>query len=47
MENKLVLSSLGHTWILDLDGTILKHNGYKDSGEDTLLPGASQFILYL
>ena len=44
MENKLVLSSLGHTWILDLDGTILKHNGYKESGEDTLLPGASQFI---
>lgn len=44
MENKLILSSLGHTWILDLDGTILKHNGYKDSGGDTFLPGARQFI---
>ena len=44
MKNKLVLSSLGHTWILDLDGTIVKHNGYKNEGGDTLLEGASEFI---
>ena len=43
MEN-LVLSTLGHTWILDLDGTIVKHNGYKTDGEDSLLPGASAFL---
>ena len=43
MEN-LVLSTLGHTWILDLDGTIVKHNGYKTDGEDTLLPGVETFI---
>lgn len=43
MQN-LVLSALGHTWILDLDGTIVKHNGYKIDGEDTLLPGAKEFI---
>ena len=43
MEN-LVLSTLGHTWILDLDGTIVKHNGYKIDGEDTLLPGVETFI---
>ncbi len=41
---ELVLSSLGHTWILDLDGTIVKHNGYKLDGEDTLLPGALEFL---
>ena len=41
---KLVLSTLGHTWILDLDGTMVKHNGYKIDGEDSLLPGASAFL---
>ena len=42
--DKLVLSSLGHTWILDLDGTIVKHNGYKIDGEDSFLPGAKEFL---
>ena len=42
--NKLVLSTLGHTWILDLDGTIVKHNGYMIDGEDTFLPGAEEFL---
>lgn len=42
--DKLVLSTLGHTWILDLDGTILKHNGYKIDGIDTLLDGAMDFL---
>ena len=41
---ELILSTLGHTWILDLDGTIVKHNGYKIDGEDTLLPGALEFL---
>lgn len=45
MENKkLVLSTLGHTWILDLDGTIVKHNGYKIDGQDSFLPGAVEFL---
>lgn len=44
MENKLILSSLGHTWILDLDGTIVKHNGYKLDGQDTFLDGAEAFL---
>ena len=44
MGNKLVLSTLGHTWILDLDGTILKHNGYKIDGVDSFLPGAQEFL---
>lgn len=44
MEDKLVLSPLGHTWILDLDGTIVKHNGYKIDGQDTFLDGAEAFL---
>ncbi len=41
---KVCLSPLGHTWILDLDGTIVKHNGYKMDGIDTFLPGAREFL---
>lgn len=44
MIQELVLSKLGHTWILDLDGTIVKHNGYKIDGYDTLLPGVLRFL---
>lgn len=43
-DNTIQLSSLGHTWILDLDGTIVKHNGYKIDGHDTLLDGAKEFL---
>lgn len=42
--NEIVLSALGHTWILDLDGTIVKHNGYKTDGTDSFLPGAKEFL---
>lgn len=41
---ELILSTLGHTWILDLDGTIVKHNGYKLDGVDTFLPGSKEFL---
>ena len=44
IEKKLVLSNLGHTWIFDLDGTVVKHNGYKIDGEDTFLEGAENFL---
>lgn len=43
-ENQLVLSPLAHTWILDLDGTIVKHNGYKMDGSDSFLEGAKEFL---
>ena len=36
-------SNLDKTWLLDLDGTLVKHNGYKD-GMDILLPGVKEFI---
>jgi hypothetical protein len=41
---ELVLSPLGHTWFLDLDGTLVKHNGHLTDGEDTLLPGADALL---
>lgn len=43
-KRELVLSSLRHTWIFDIDGTIVKHNGYKLNGEDTLLSGVKDFF---
>ena len=46
-EKKIVVSSLPKTWILDLDGTIVKHNGYKMDGEDSFLPGAKEFLNYI
>ncbi|MCI8950568.1 MAG: hypothetical protein HFG49_11105 [Lachnospiraceae bacterium] len=42
--NEIVLSTLGHTWILDLDGTLVKHNGYKIDGSDSFLDGAKEFL---
>lgn len=42
---EIVLSSLGHTWILDLDGTIVRHNGYKIDGRDAFLEGAKEFLM--
>lgn len=41
--NKLKLSTLNHTWILDLDGTLMKHNGYLN-GKDEILNGTKEFI---
>lgn len=40
----VVLSTLGHTWIIDLDGTVLKHNGYLIDGKDSFLSGAKEFL---
>ncbi|MFB2983277.1 hypothetical protein [Microseira sp. BLCC-F43] len=39
---ELVLSCLPKTWLIDIDGVILKHNGYKQNGE-LLLPGVKEF----
>ena len=44
MNEAIKLSCLGHTWILDIDGTIVKHNGYKNDGKDTLLDGIHEFF---
>jgi hypothetical protein len=42
MKN-IKLSMLPHTWIIDIDGTILKHNGYKVNKEE-LLTGTIDFF---
>lgn len=40
---KLTLSEqFAHTWFLDLDGTVLKHNGSLET-PDELLPGTREF----
>lgn len=44
LSNFIIVSSLAKTWILDIDGTVCKHNGYKIDGYDTLLPGAKVFF---
>ena len=38
------VSCLGKTWVLDLDGTLVKHNGYKTDGHDTLLDGIDTLL---
>lgn len=40
----LEFSPLHKTWILDIDGTLVKHNGYKTDGKDTLLEGVREFF---
>ena len=44
MEEKLVMSTLPKTWIFDLDGTLLKHNGYKVDGYDTVLESVVEYL---
>lgn len=41
---ELELSTLPKTWIFDLDGTLLKHNGYKLDGVDIVLKGAREYL---
>lgn len=41
---EIEMSTLPKTWILDLDGTIVRHNGYKIDGMDSLLNGADRLL---
>jgi len=43
-EKEIVLSTLPHTWIFDIDGTLVKHNGYLTAEGDTLLDGVTEFL---
>lgn len=43
-ELKHTVSPLGKTWIFDLDGTVVKHNGYKLDGKDSWLENAKEFL---
>jgi len=40
--NKIILSALSHTWLIDLDGTVVVHNSHL-TGSDQLLPGIQEF----
>lgn len=44
MEKEIVLTKLPHTWIFDIDGTLVKHNGYMMPEGDTLLDGVAEFL---
>ncbi len=41
---ELKISPMQKTWILDLDGTLLVHNGPYILGRDEFLPGAEEFL---
>ena len=43
MQSELKISTLVHTWIFDVDGTICVHNGYKNGG-DKILDGVREFF---
>jgi hypothetical protein len=48
LTGSLRVSSLGHTWLIDVDGVIFAHNGYKtltpDIPHEDLLPGVREFF---
>ncbi len=41
INKQLRLSCLGHTWLIDIDGTICEHNSHLRGG-DRLLPGVKE-----
>lgn len=41
---KLTLSPLPKTWIFDVDGTIVRHNGHLTREGDQLLPGVKELL---
>lgn len=43
-DGRIVMTPLGKTWLLDIDGTLVKHNGYKLDGGDTLLEGIGNLL---
>tara|TARA_Y100001936_G_C15478545_1_gene362318 strand:- start:152 stop:502 length:351 start_codon:yes stop_codon:yes gene_type:complete len=44
MKKIKLTKNLSHTWFIDIDGTIFKHNGYITDKSDTLLPGVKKFF---
>lgn len=42
-SNKIKVSALNKTWLLDLDGTLFLHNSYKE-GKDVLIEGVQEFF---
>lgn len=44
MKELVTLSTLSKTWIFDVDGTIVVHNGHLRPEGDQLLPGVREFF---
>ena len=44
MKKIKLSTNMAHTWFIDLDGTILKHNGHILEKKDTLLKGVKKFF---
>lgn len=44
MAEPLIMSTLPKTWIFDLDGTLVEHNGYRTQEGDRLLPGVKEYL---
>ena len=44
MKKIKISKNLNHTWLIDLDGTIVKHNYYLSKNKDLLLKGAHSFL---
>lgn len=44
MKKIKISKNLNHTWLIDLDGTIVKHNHYLLNNKDLLLSGARSFL---
>lgn len=38
-----LMSNIGQLWLIDLDGTVVTHNAYLNTG-DELLPGVTEFF---
>ena len=44
MRKIKLTKNLSHTWFIDIDVTILKHNGYLIDKKDTILKGVKKFF---
>ena len=44
MKKIKISKNLNHTWLIDLDGTVVKHNYYLSEKNDLLLKGARSFL---
>lgn len=41
--HNITISPLPHTWLIDIDGTLMIHNGHKH-GDDVVLDGVKEFF---
>ena len=44
MKKIKISKNLNHTWLIDLDGTLVKHNYYLSNKNDLFLKGARNFL---